>query len=708
MIEWSAVLIARIRSYRCFDAGLTYFRNPKPSIHRSFANMAEPLRKRQKLHGRAFYESLGSPKLILAPMVDQSEYAWRLLSRSFFPPDQRRGLLAYSPMLHARMFADGWKYRDSHFECRKEGWESVQARYKDRMEGVTEKENELENVADHLDGNMEVDRPLFVQFCANDPQALLSAAKLVQPFCDAVDLNLGCPQGIAKRGHYGAFLQEDQPLIARMIRTLHEELEIPVTAKMRILETKEQTLEYARTLLDAGASILTVHGRRREMKGHATGVADWTMIRFLRDNLPPDTVLFANGNILQHHDIQDCLEQTGVDGVMSAEGNLYDPSIFAGAPPSDASGWVDTGREYWKGRDGKGGYRVDAVLRRYLDIIHKYALGREPPVRTPLFVHSDQSEEDHKGMAYEETGGADPGHSTKRQRTTDDVSEEGQIEVNGHNGDTGRTEDDMKNPTSKRQKTSSSDADHSRDEPASTLYPTSDDTNSTSQPQPAIKLSKKQRKAAQKKAARQDPARFQPKAALEKPNSPNIVAMQAHCFHILRPLVTIHHNVRDALARSRAGDIAAYEHVLTLTEEAVKQGLLAYERDPSKFEEEEDDHDDAVGGVENDGQDFTKSSTAAVRRCKRPFWICQAYVRPLPHEALEKGSLRLSKKELKKLEMERAGAVQDGNAVDVQQADVDAVKAGVAPEGKLVPVDAEEDRKNGKVVLVEGQGMVAG
>lgn len=27
-----------------------------------------------KLHGRAFYESIGSPKLILAPMVEQSEF----------------------------------------------------------------------------------------------------------------------------------------------------------------------------------------------------------------------------------------------------------------------------------------------------------------------------------------------------------------------------------------------------------------------------------------------------------------------------------------------------------------------------------------------------------------------------------------------------------------------------------------------------------
>ena len=30
--------------------------------------------KRVKLTGRAFYESIGSPKLIVAPMVDRSEF----------------------------------------------------------------------------------------------------------------------------------------------------------------------------------------------------------------------------------------------------------------------------------------------------------------------------------------------------------------------------------------------------------------------------------------------------------------------------------------------------------------------------------------------------------------------------------------------------------------------------------------------------------
>jgi hypothetical protein len=33
----------------------------------------------KKLHGRAFYESIGCPKFVLAPMVDQSEFVRPLL-----------------------------------------------------------------------------------------------------------------------------------------------------------------------------------------------------------------------------------------------------------------------------------------------------------------------------------------------------------------------------------------------------------------------------------------------------------------------------------------------------------------------------------------------------------------------------------------------------------------------------------------------------
>ncbi|KAL2822380.1 hypothetical protein BDW59DRAFT_163805 [Aspergillus cavernicola] len=338
------------------------------SADRTAPEKIEPAH-RKKLHGREFYKSLGSPKYIIAPMVDRSEFAWRMLTRSFMPPEESKSILAYSPMIHARLYREDAGYRSKQFKptraaARKKGEDSI-----------------------YLDGNPAIDRPLFVQFCTNDPDDFFEAARQVAPHCDAVDLNLGCPQGIARKGHYGAFLQEDWDLIYKLINRLHTELPVPVTAKFRIQESKERTLEYAKMILSAGASIITLHGRTREQKGHNTGVADWSYIRYLRDNLPPETVIFANGNILSHDDIEVCLEATGADGVMSAEGNLTDPSIFSKPPPVGTEG-----REYWRGRGGKGGYRIDAVLRRYLDIIYKHILEQPPPARKPLYLPSDPEE----------------------------------------------------------------------------------------------------------------------------------------------------------------------------------------------------------------------------------------------------------------------------------------------------------------------------
>ncbi|KMU82278.1 tRNA-dihydrouridine synthase 1 [Coccidioides immitis H538.4] len=477
----------------------------------------------KKLTGREFYQSLGSPKMIVAPMVDRSEFAWRMLTRSFMKDNSRNPLLAYSPMLHARLFKDRAGYRSQHFEP------------------VRPKADAVETSADtvpFLDGNPAIDRPLIVQFCANDPDELLEAARHVQQYCDAVDLNLGCPQGIAKKGRYGAFLQEEPDLIYRLINKLHTGLSIPVTAKFRILETKEKTLEYAKMILSAGASFITVHGRRREQKGHNTGVADWSYIRYLRDNLPPDTVIFANGNILNHDDIQKCLDATGADGVMSAEGTLSDPTIFSEPPPVG-----EEGCEYWRGRDGKGGYRLDFILRRYMDIIYKYVLETAPPERKPLFDPSNPISQ----------------CSSPRVETADTQPEQ------------------EEGPPKKKQKKSK-----------------------------------------------------EPKVV-----SPNLSVMQGHMFQLLRPLVSKQTHVRDALARSRAGDLAAFENVVSLVERVVKEGIQEYN---AKSEL------DADVEAEPDLSSLS-GSQATIAKYKRPWWVCQPYIRPLPEEALEKGALQLKKKD---------------------------------------------------------------
>jgi tRNA-dihydrouridine synthase 1 len=84
---------------------------------------------------------------------------------------RHNGHLFFTPMIHAHLFVTNMTYRRTAFSSVPE------------------------------------DRPLVVQFCANDPDIFLDACRLVEGFCDGVDLNLGCPQMVAKRGHYGSYLQ---------------------------------------------------------------------------------------------------------------------------------------------------------------------------------------------------------------------------------------------------------------------------------------------------------------------------------------------------------------------------------------------------------------------------------------------------------------------------------------------------------------------
>jgi len=176
----------------------------------------------------------------------------------------------------------------------------------------------------------------------------LAAAKFVENDCDAVDINLGCPQGIAKKGNYGSFLLEKKDLIVSMVKKLKAELAVPVTCKIRLLPTEAQTLDLALAIQEAGASLLTVHGRCKEHNKHRVGTANYDMIRKIKQALKIPVI--CNGGIGTFEDVERALELTGCDGVMSSEAILEYPALY---DPSKI-------------------YDMDELMSEYIDLYEQY------------------------------------------------------------------------------------------------------------------------------------------------------------------------------------------------------------------------------------------------------------------------------------------------------------------------------------------------
>lgn len=233
---------------------------------------------------------------------------------------------------------------------------------------------------------------------------MLAAAKHVEDHCDAVDLNLGCPQvskrsllidsvgfiaklsdalkqGIARKGRYGSFLMKEKAVVKEIVSTLSAGLSIPVTVKIRVFPDDQETLEFCDMLQAAGADLLTVHGRTKEMNKTAVREVDWDIIRRIKARLTIPVI--ANGGLEVPEDIEKCLAATQADGVMSSEGLLENPALFAASnnsPGNDIS--------------------FLELAKQYLDCAEQYPPASEKIIRAHLFkilfqdlrVHSDLRE----------------------------------------------------------------------------------------------------------------------------------------------------------------------------------------------------------------------------------------------------------------------------------------------------------------------------
>lgn len=186
--------------------------------------------------------------------------------------------------------------------------------------------------------NEERNRIVF-QIGTSDAVRALAAAQLVCKDVAAVDINMGCPKSFSVSGGMGAALLSKPDLIHDILTTLRRNLDTPVTCKIRLLKSPQDTVELARRIEKTGVSALAVHGRK--VADRPRDPAKWDEIADVVESISIPVI--ANGDVFEYDDIQRIKAATGASSVMVARGALWNASIFS---PHGKLPWEDVKREY--------------------------------------------------------------------------------------------------------------------------------------------------------------------------------------------------------------------------------------------------------------------------------------------------------------------------------------------------------------------------
>ncbi|MSP62665.1 MAG: tRNA dihydrouridine synthase DusB [Myxococcales bacterium] len=224
----------------------------------------------------------------------------------------------------------------------------------------------LDKMTPSLDG-----RRFGVQIFGREEDAMCRAAEMaVSIGASLVDINMGCPAKRVIAGACGSALMKEPELAQRLVRAVRTAVPdgVPVTVKHRA-GWDDQHLnapEFALALVEAGAAMITVHGRTRAQG--FTGAASRAIIRRVRETLPRHIPVVGNGDVLTVEDDTRMREETGCDAVMIGRGAMGNPWLFRSIA-ARLAGHPDPGPPTVTDRL--------AILRRHLELMKVHS----PPKR---------------------------------------------------------------------------------------------------------------------------------------------------------------------------------------------------------------------------------------------------------------------------------------------------------------------------------------
>lgn len=221
----------------------------------------------------------------------------------------------------------------------------------------------------------EVERPIVAQLFGSHAEYMEQAAYLVASLgYDGIDINMGCPdRSIEKQGCGSAMIKtpkkaqeiiraaqtgakrafEDKVGLAGSVEEVRSKYgdnaevidePIPVSVKTRIGYNKNELDTWIPALLEARPALITVHARTRKEMSKVPArwehIAEAVRIRDrVQADLAPEerTLIFGNGDIESPlQGIEKCLE-TGADGAMLGRAIFGNPWLFTGLSETECT-----------------------------------------------------------------------------------------------------------------------------------------------------------------------------------------------------------------------------------------------------------------------------------------------------------------------------------------------------------------------------------
>ena len=180
----------------------------------------------------------------------------------------------------------------------------------------------------------EEELPCAVQIFGSEPAYMAEAAAMVEKGMaggaapSAIDINMGCPVKKIVSAGDGSALLKNPSLAYDIVKAVKGAVSLPVTVKIRVGYTEKEKgkgiPEFAKALEEAGASLITVHGRTREAM--YSGQVDLASIAAVKAAVSVPVV--GNGDIASAEDALRMLRETGCDGLMIGRGAVGNPFVF--------------------------------------------------------------------------------------------------------------------------------------------------------------------------------------------------------------------------------------------------------------------------------------------------------------------------------------------------------------------------------------------